>query len=150
MVECLLKLRRMLKSGTKNAPPPTPAAVATDPICRVQARRLACRPACCCTRALLQERFNRLVPLCACHKSSAGGSPQLTGLVRICSCHSCPTYACECPPLLHWLPYRHAAAHQLHGPYQSHGARNVARRESSICCMTADVKGLCTTSLSHP
>ena len=32
-VKSLLKLSRMLNSGTKKAPPPTPAAVATEPIC---------------------------------------------------------------------------------------------------------------------
>ena len=31
----LLKRSRMLKSGTKKAPPPIPAAVATEPICTV-------------------------------------------------------------------------------------------------------------------
>ena len=56
LVQYSLKLRRMLKSGTKKAPPPTPAAVATDPICRIQAHLLACWSTCCCTCTMLQRR----------------------------------------------------------------------------------------------
>ena len=71
-----------------------------------------CRSTCCCPHMLLQCHGIDWVPLVACHNRSVEGSPPLTGLARIYSCRSCPTYACECLPLLHWLPYRHPAAHQ--------------------------------------